>query len=41
MVNLISGVKKRVLFDKNGVPKVSLFDVKLENGGENRGQRIS
>ena len=41
MVNLKSGVKKRVLFDKNGVPQFSLFDVKLENGGENRGQRRS
>ena len=41
MVNLKSGVKKRVLFDKNGVPQLSLFDVKLENGGENGGQRRS
>ena len=38
MVNLKSGVKKRVLFDKNGVPQLSHFDVKLENGGENPGQ---
>ena len=41
MVNLKSGVKKRVLFDKNGVPQLSLFDVKLENGGENGGQTRS
>ena len=41
MVNLKSRVKKRVLFDKNGVPQLSLFDVKLENGVENRGQRRS
>ena len=32
MVNLKSGVKRRVLFDKNRVPQLSLFDVKLENG---------
>ena len=35
MVNLKSGVKKRVLFDKNGVPQHSLFDVKSENGVKN------
>ena len=41
MVNLKSGVKRRVLFDKNIVPQLSLFDVKLENGGDNRGQSRS